>query len=70
MICSIKKYIGIYSRVSLKIGGNDIKKMGLKPSPNYGKIMNKLLCIKLDKGLLSRKEELIALASIIKKKKD
>jgi tRNA nucleotidyltransferase (CCA-adding enzyme) len=69
IISAIEDYIETYSQISLKISGKDIKKMGLKPSPNYGRIMNKLLYLKLDKGFSSRKDELDALASIISKNK-
>jgi len=67
--CGIKKYITSYCEIKLKISGNDIKKMGLNPSPDYGKIMNKLLYIKMDKGLKTKKQELDELTKLLIKKR-
>ncbi|MBD3264407.1 MAG: hypothetical protein GF375_04815 [Candidatus Omnitrophica bacterium] len=44
--------------VSLKIKGRDLKKMGLEPESVYGRVLEKLLWLKLDKGLETRVQEL------------
>lgn len=64
-ISHIKNFICDYRDVKLKINGNDIKKLGLDPSPDYGRIMDKLLYLKLDKGLTTRPQELNELTKLL-----
>ena len=65
----IREYLCVHRNIKLKINGNNIKKMGLDPSPDYGKILNKLLYIKIDMGLTTKKQELIELTKLLKIKK-
>ncbi len=68
-VAYIKNFICNYRDVKLKINGNDIKKLGLEPSPDYGGILDKLLCLKLDKGLNTRIEELSELSRLLNMRK-
>jgi tRNA nucleotidyltransferase (CCA-adding enzyme) len=61
----INKYIFVYSRKRLRVKGSDLKKLGLKPSPKYSKIMDELFHIKLDKNLKTKKDELTVLRKML-----
>jgi len=63
----IKKYLKIYKGVSLKTTGYDLKKLGLKPSPRFKVLLDRLLYAKLDRGFKTKKEELRYLKSVLKK---
>jgi tRNA nucleotidyltransferase (CCA-adding enzyme) len=64
----IMRHLDTYSKIKLIVRGSDIKKMGLKPSPDYGKILNKLLYLKMDLGLRTKKQELIELNKLLNSK--
>lgn len=51
-------YLKRYRRVGLSIGGEDLKELGLKPSPEYGRILKQVLYAKLDKKIISKKAQL------------
>ncbi|MFA5008737.1 MAG: hypothetical protein WC546_05905 [Candidatus Omnitrophota bacterium] len=57
----IRKHIKIFldklSGVHLKLKGEDLKRLGFKPATLYGKIFEKLLYAKIDKGLKTVDEE-------------
>ena len=53
--------------IRLKTMGRDLKKMGFKPHNLYGKLLKKLLIAKVDKNLVSKKEEIQELKRIFKK---
>lgn len=56
---ALEEYWNRWRHVRLKISGADLKKAGLREGPEMGKIMRKLLKMKLD-GLLPEKDELKA----------
>jgi tRNA nucleotidyltransferase (CCA-adding enzyme) len=43
--------------VETELGGNDLKAMGLKPSPLFGRLLNALRDARLDGGVSTREEE-------------
>jgi hypothetical protein len=43
--------------VEIELGGNDLKAMGLKPSPLFGRLLNALRDARLDGGVSTREEE-------------
>ncbi len=51
-------YLKRYRRVGLSIGGEDLKELGLEPSPEYGRILKQVLYAKLDKKIISKKAQL------------
>lgn len=53
----VEDYIKIYSQIQPYLSGEDLKKMGLKPSPRLGKILRALLSAKINGGLKSKKDE-------------
>jgi len=57
---TVKKRIALYftrlSKVELEIDGNDLKRMGYKPSPQFSKILEETKKAKLD-GLIKTREE-------------
>jgi tRNA nucleotidyltransferase (CCA-adding enzyme) len=61
----IKRYLFNYCSRKLKVKGSDLKKLGLKPSPKYSKIMDELFYRKLDKNLKTKKDELAELTRIL-----
>ena len=63
----IRRYLKIYKDVSLKTTGDDLKRLGLKPSPRFKVLLDKLLYAKLDRGFKTKKEELRYLKSILKR---
>ena len=54
----VKRYLTNYRKIKIKINGEDLKKMGLKPSSEFKKIMDELLYEKLDKGFKRKSEEI------------
>ncbi len=52
--------------VRLKINGNDLQRIGIKPKTLYSQIFDKLICAKIDKGLVSKKQEIGEALSIFK----
>lgn len=63
----IKKFFTEYNGTKLKIKGQDIKKEGLKPGPEYGEMLKKVLFKKIDGKLPDKKSELKYLRELIKK---
>ena len=50
---------------SFAIGGEDLKKLGIKPGPPYKKILTKVLHKKIDGKLKKKKEEIDFVKKII-----
>jgi len=48
----------------LKIKGRDLKAMNLKPETLFGKVLEKTFCFKLDKGLVTKGQEIEQAKSI------
>lgn len=62
-------YLKRYRRVSLSIKGEDLKGLGLKPSPEYGRILKQVLYAKLDKRITSKRAQLSYAKSLILKER-
>ena len=64
-----KKYImdffKIYHHVRLKIKGQDLKDMGLKPGPKYKKILDKVLSAKVDGKIKTKRDEVRMVKKLI-----
>ncbi|MCK5305621.1 MAG: CBS domain-containing protein [Candidatus Omnitrophica bacterium] len=54
----VKRYLTNYRKIKIKINGEDLKKMGLKPSAEFKKIMDELLYKKLDEGFKCKGDEI------------
>lgn len=54
----IRAFLTVYSKAKIKIGGKDLKKLGMKPGPLYSRILRKALYEKLDGKLKTKKDEL------------
>ncbi|MBM3253664.1 MAG: CBS domain-containing protein [Candidatus Omnitrophica bacterium] len=54
----VSKFLREYNGTRLNITGKDLKEMGLKPGPEFKKILKRVLYAKLDKGLNTKAEEL------------
>lgn len=55
---NIKKFFKYYNRMQPYIRGEDLTRLGLKPSPDYKKILTRLLYLQLDGRINSRKDAL------------
>lgn len=55
---NIRNFLAKSVSKRLKIKGNDLKKMGVQPQSLYSKIFEKVLGIKINKGLKTKQEEL------------
>jgi tRNA nucleotidyltransferase (CCA-adding enzyme) len=55
----INNYLKFYKNASIDISGNDLKKLGMKPSPIYAKILKLVLYLKLNGLLKNRDDELL-----------
>jgi len=56
-----------YNGIKTKIGGEDLKKLGMKPSPLYTKILTEVLHKKVDGELKTKKDELEYVKKIMAK---
>jgi tRNA nucleotidyltransferase (CCA-adding enzyme) len=54
----IRDFFAISSGVRIKIGGRDLKKLGLKPGPLYTKLLRNVLHKKIDGELKTKRKEL------------
>ncbi|MCX5657100.1 MAG: hypothetical protein NTZ48_02570, partial [Candidatus Omnitrophica bacterium] len=52
------RFLRKFESTKLKIGGEDLKKIGFSPGPIFNKVLNALYMEKLDSRLKSRKDEL------------
>lgn len=55
----VKDYFMKYIKTSLEINGNDLKYLGYKPSYLFGKVLDKLLEMKLDGDITDKEEEIM-----------
>ncbi len=55
---NIEFFLNELADIKLKIRGNDLKRLGFKPLKLYSEILKKLLYVKIDKRLKTKKEEL------------
>ncbi|MGB2705314.1 MAG: CBS domain-containing protein [Candidatus Omnitrophota bacterium] len=54
----ITDFFSGYNRIRIKIGGEDLKKLKIKPGPLYTKLLTRVLHKKIDGGLKTKKDEL------------
>jgi tRNA nucleotidyltransferase (CCA-adding enzyme) len=64
----IEDFLKIYHRTRISISGDDLKRLGVSPGPDYRKIFNKILKAKL-KGSVKTPEEELSLAKKLVKAK-
>ncbi len=58
VLSEITDFFTGYNRVRIKIGGEDLKKLKLKPGPLYTKLLKEVLHKKIDGEVKTKKEEL------------
>jgi tRNA nucleotidyltransferase (CCA-adding enzyme) len=63
----IMDFLEKYNGTRIGVRGDDLKALGLKPSPEFKAIMTKLLYGKLDGRLITRKEELEYVKRLVKR---
>lgn len=54
----IKCYLEEYRHIKLKISGVDLKNMGLVEGRRIGKVLDAVLCLKIDKEISTKKQEI------------
>ncbi len=54
----ISLYLRELCRVRLKVTGDDLKELGLKPGPQFAKLLKKTLSAKLDGSLKGKRDEI------------
>ncbi len=59
IVSKIEKYLKVYKKISAFISGDDLTKMGMKPSPIYAKILKLVFYLQLN-GILNSQEDEIA----------
>jgi tRNA nucleotidyltransferase (CCA-adding enzyme) len=64
----IMEFFHKYNGMRPSARGDDIKSLGVKAGPHFAKIMDKILCRKLD-GILKSKEEEIEYAKKLAKRR-
>lgn len=62
----IRKFFTVYNGMRLKISGSYITKEGIQPGPLYKKILDQILCRKLDEKLLTKQDEVEYLKKVVK----
>jgi len=67
IIKRIKDYYKIYKKASVFVSGNDLTEMGLKPNPNYSKILKLLFYLQINGIFNSKDEEISFVRKLIKK---
>ena len=55
---NINNFLHHYNEVRILVGGEDVKKLGIKPGPHFKKLLKQTFHAKLDKGLKTKEEEL------------
>jgi tRNA nucleotidyltransferase (CCA-adding enzyme) len=58
----IERFFKYYNEARPYISGEDLTKLGLKPSPEYKKILNRLFHLQLNQQISSRQEALDRIA--------
>ena len=61
----IKKYIMEYSGIKIKTNGEDLKKLGFSPGPEFNDILKELLHAKLDKKIATKRDEIRFIKNIL-----
>ena len=58
VLSRISDFFAEHNRVRIKIGGDDLKKLGIKPGPLYTKFLKRVLHKKIDGELKTKRDEL------------
>ncbi|MGB2706478.1 MAG: hypothetical protein WBC74_06455, partial [Candidatus Omnitrophota bacterium] len=64
----ITDFFSGYNRIRIKIGGEDLKKLKIKPGPLYTKLLKRVLHKKIDGELKTKKEELEFVKKLVRGK--
>ena len=67
-ISRITQFLSEYNKTKIRIGGEDLKKLGVKPGPLYSKLLTKVLYKKVDGEVTSKKDEVDLVKKLIQKK--
>jgi tRNA nucleotidyltransferase (CCA-adding enzyme) len=62
----ITDFLSFYNGTRTRITGSDIKAMGLKPSPDFGRMLKEVLYGRIDGRLKTKKDELAYVGRLIK----
>ena len=54
----IEEFLARHNRVRIKIGGEELKKLGVKPGPLYAEILKKVLHEKIDGKIKTKNDEI------------
>ena len=54
----IIEFLAKHNNITIKIRGGDLKKLGIKPSPLYAKLLKEVLHEKIDGKISTKKQEL------------
>ena len=55
---NIRRFMGGLKGAKLSVQGRDLKKIGIRPDKIYGKILSRLLDVKIDRGLETKRDEI------------
>lgn len=64
----ISSFFKHYDKVKIKIGGGELKSLGLSPGPEFKRILDKVLYAKVDSKLKSKAEEMEFARKLIKRR--
>ena len=62
---NIRDFLKVYSGMRIDVCGEDLRKLGITPGPDYRKILKKILEAKLNAKVKTREEELALIRKII-----
>ncbi|MFH1875581.1 MAG: hypothetical protein ABH865_01655 [Candidatus Omnitrophota bacterium] len=65
---NIRYFLNSLAHVRLKVRGEDLKRIGIKPHTAYGGLLEKLLDVVLDQGLATKEEEIRALCVLARRR--
>ena len=65
VLARIARFFDKYNKIRIKIKGNDLKALGVKPGPLYKKIFEKVLHAKVDGKVRTKKDELKLVKKLI-----
>lgn len=62
-------YLDLREKVEVKINGNDLKDLGLKPGPDFRRILDDLYAMEISEQISTREEELVMVKQWIKEER-
>lgn len=60
------RYLNKLKKIKLEINGNDLQKLGIKPSPKYAEIFDEVLKLKLSNPFMTKEDEIKAVENLKK----